>query len=77
MRIAVVAAGYIAAFLIAFAAVAFRAANTSGPDAQASSGMFAFGDVVLFVTVFGVFALVPTGAALFFLIQRKEPSKAP
>ena len=64
---AVVAVGYIAAFLIASAAVAIRVANTSGPDTQASSGMYAFGDSFLFVAVFGVSGLVPTGAALFFL----------
>ena len=67
LKVGVVAAGYIAAFLVASAAVAIRFANTSGPDAQAASGMYAFGDVVLFVAVFGVAALVPTGAALFFL----------
>jgi hypothetical protein len=64
---AVVAGGYIAAFLMASATVAIRIASTSGPDAQASSGMYAFGDAMLFVAVFGVSALVPTGAALFFL----------
>lgn len=64
---AVVAGGYIVAFLMASAAVAIRVANTSGPDAQASSGMYAFGDALLFVAVFGVSALVPTAAALFFL----------
>lgn len=64
---AVVAGGYIVAFLMASAAVAIRVANTSGPDAQASSGMYAFGDALLFVAVFGVSALVPTVAALFFL----------
>ena len=62
-----VAVGYAAAILIASAAVAIRVATTSGPDAQASSGMYAFGDALLFVAVFGVSALVPTGAALFFL----------
>ncbi len=66
-KIALVAGGYVAAFLMASAVVAIRVANTSGPDAQASSGMYAFGDAVLFVAVFGVAALVPTGAALFFL----------
>ena len=59
--------GYIVAFLVASAAVAVRLASTSGPDAQASSGMYAFGDAVLFVAVFGVVALVPTAAVLFFL----------
>lgn len=66
-KVGAVALGYIAAFLIASAVVAIRIAATSGPDAQASSGMYAFGDSVLFVTVFGLSALVPTGAALFFL----------
>ena len=67
LKVAVVAGAYIAAFLIAFAAVAVRVAITSGSDAQASSGMHAFGDALLFVAVFGGCALVPTGAALFFL----------
>lgn len=62
-----VAGGYIAAFLLASAAVAIHVASTSGPDAQTSSGMYAFGDALLFLAVFGVSALVPTGAALFFL----------
>jgi hypothetical protein len=59
--------GYVGAFLIASAAVAIRVANTSGADAQASSGMYAFGDSYLFIAVFGLLALVPTGAALHFL----------
>ena len=67
LKVGVVAGGYIAAFLVASAAVGVRLANTSGPDAQASSGMYAFGDALLFVAVFGGAALVPTGAALFFL----------
>lgn len=62
-----VAGGYVAAFAIASAVVAVRIANTSGPDAQASSGMYAAGDALLFAAVFGVCALLPTGAALFFL----------
>jgi hypothetical protein len=66
-KVGVVAAGYIVAFLIASVAVGIRLANTSGPGAQASSGMNAFGDALLFVAVFGVAAVVPTGAALFFL----------
>ena|SRR5437867_1129602 len=66
-KVGVVAIGYIAAILIASAAVAIRVAYTSGPESQASSGMSAFGDALLFVFVFGVIALVPTAAALFFL----------
>lgn len=67
LKVAVVVGGYIGAALIASAAVAIRMATTRGPDAQASSGMYAFGDVLLFVAVLGVSALVPTGVALFFL----------
>jgi hypothetical protein len=67
LKIAAVAGGYIVAFLIASGAVAIRIAKTSGPDAQASSGMYAAGDAMLFIAIFGVTALVPTGAALFFL----------
>ena len=67
LKVAVVAGGYVAAFLIASAVVAIRIANTTGPDAQAASGMYAAGDALLFAAVFGGCALVPTGAALFFL----------
>lgn len=67
LRIGLVAAGYAGAFLVAAAVVAVRMAHTDGPDAQASSGMHAFGDAYLFIAVFGLLALVPTGAALVFL----------
>jgi len=67
LKIALVAIGYVLAFLIAGGVVAIRVASTSGPDAQASSGMYAFGDALLFTAAFGVCSLVPTGAALFFL----------
>jgi uncharacterized protein YybS (DUF2232 family) len=66
-KVGVVVGGYVAAVLVASAAVAIRLARTSGPEAQAESGMYAFGDLVLFVAIFGVAALVPTGAGLFFL----------
>jgi hypothetical protein len=67
LKVGVVIGGYVAAFLVASAAVGIRLANTSGPDAQASSGMYSAGDALLFAAVFGVAALVPTGAGLFFL----------
>jgi hypothetical protein len=66
-KLAVVGGGYIAALLAASTALAIRVATTGGPDAQASSGMYAAGDAFLFVAVFGVLALAPTGAALLFL----------
>lgn len=62
-----VLAGYLAAFALASIAVVVRVANTSGPDAQASSGMYAFGDVLLFAAVFGTAGLLPTGLGFVFL----------
>lgn len=59
--------GYLAAAGIATAVTAVRIAGTSGPDAQASGGMYAFGDALVFLAVFGVCALIPTAAALYFL----------
>jgi hypothetical protein len=66
LKVTVVAGGYVAAFLAASAVVAIRMATTRG-DPQAAGGMYAFGDSILFVAVFGVLALVPTGGVLYFL----------
>lgn len=65
LKVTLVAGGYVAAFLAASAVVAIRMAATRG-DPQAAGGMFAFGDSIVFVAVFGVLALLPTGAALYF-----------
>jgi hypothetical protein len=67
-KVGIVAAGYIAALLIAWTAVAVNGALADTASAQASSGMSAFGDAILFIGVFGIVALAPTGAALFFLV---------
>jgi hypothetical protein len=66
-KVALVAGGYVGALLLASLAVAIRVATTSGRDAQASSGMHAFGDAVVFAAVFAVCALLPTAAAFVFL----------
>lgn len=66
-KLGFIALGYVAAFVIASAVVAARIAATSGPDAQAASGMYAAGDAMLFVGVFSICALVPTGGLLFML----------
>jgi hypothetical protein len=66
-KLGLVAAGYVVAFVVATASVALYVASTSGPDRQASSGMYAFGDSLLFLAVLGVAAVPPTAAALFFL----------
>ncbi len=67
LKVLLVLAGYSAALAAACTATYIRQLNTQGPDAQASAGMYAFGDVSLFVAVFGFVALFPTGLALYFL----------
>jgi hypothetical protein len=71
-KVAIVAGGYLLAFVMACAAVALHVAFTSGSVGQASSGMSAFGDMVLFVFVFGAVSLVPTGAGFYFLLSKKK-----
>ena len=71
-EVAIVAGGYLLAFFVACAAVALHAALTSGSGGQASAGMSAFGDLILFVAVFGLIAVVPTGAMFFFLLSKKK-----
>ena len=65
-QVAIVIAGYALAILGAVAAVLVRRAFITDPD-QASSGMYAFGETLLFCGAFGFLALAPTAFALFFL----------
>jgi len=65
-KVGIVGAGYLGAFALAAAVVTAYIAATSGPDRQADA-MFSFGDDLLFLAVFGVASVVPSGAALFFL----------
>lgn len=66
-KVALVLGGYVAAFAIALAATSLYIAATGYIDRQTYSGMTAFGDSVLFLFAFAAAAVVPTGAALFFL----------
>jgi hypothetical protein len=66
-KMGLIAAGYVAALAVAGAAVAVNASWTAGPGRQASSGMSAFGDSLLFLAVFGAAAVPPTVGALVFL----------
>ena len=66
-KVTLVGLGYIGALAIAFGAVSLYVASTNSPDRQTYAAMFAFGDSLLFLAVFGVAAVLPTGAALFFL----------
>lgn len=69
-KLSLVIGGYILACLVASGAVYVNQLFTPSAVAQASSGMYAFGDLLLFVGVFGVLALFPTGLALYFLFQK-------
>lgn len=62
-----VAAGYAGAFVVAAAAAAIRITLTSGPERDASSGMYAFGDLLFFLAAFFVAAVPATGGALYVL----------
>jgi hypothetical protein len=65
-KVGLIAIGYVAAVLVAFGLVAIHVAFTSGPDRQ-SSGMYAFGDSLLLLAVFGVASVPASSAALFLL----------
>jgi hypothetical protein len=66
-KVGLIGAGYIGAFAAASAVVAVHVAATQGPDRRAYAAMFDFGDTLLFLGVFGLAAVLPTGAGLFFL----------
>jgi hypothetical protein len=66
-KVTLVGLGYIGALAIASAGVSLYIAATDSPDRDTYAAMFAFGDSLLFLGIFGVAAVVPTGAALYFL----------
>ena len=66
-KVGLVSTGYIGAVAVAWAVVAVHIATTQGPDRRDYAAMFDFGDGLLFLGVFGLAAVIPTGAALFFL----------
>jgi hypothetical protein len=68
VKAGIVLAGYAGAFAAALIALDQRLRATAhNPDVQASSGMYAFGDGLLFLYVFGLVALLPTALALYHL----------
>jgi hypothetical protein len=72
LKVVIVVGGYLLAFLMAWASVAIHTKLAGDANADASAGMSAFGDFILFIAVFGVVALLPSGAALFFLLSKKK-----
>jgi hypothetical protein len=69
-KLGLVIGGYVAACLVASGAVYAYQLFTQGPASQASAGMYAFGDFILLVGVFGVLALFPTGLVLYFIFRK-------
>ena len=69
-KLGFVIGGYVAACLVAYGAVYINDLFMDPAVLQASSGMSAFGDLILFVGVFGILALFPTGLALYFLVRK-------
>ncbi|MES1167070.1 MAG: hypothetical protein ABUL68_03630 [Pseudomonadota bacterium] len=68
VKIGLVLLGLLAAYAVAWLAVDLRQrAYQEGPDAQTYGAMYAFGDLLLGIAVFGVFALVPAALALYWL----------
>ncbi len=59
-RLGLVALGYVAAYFAGVAAVWWKNRGISEADQLASSGMFAFGDSVQFISVAALVAVVPT-----------------
>jgi hypothetical protein len=68
-KFVLVTAGYVAAVLIATLAVVVNQAFT---PSDGSDGMYAFGDMVLFIAVFGFIAAVWTVIAIYFIRSRKS-----
>jgi hypothetical protein len=68
-KLGLVVGGYLAACLLAGGVVYVYQLFTNHAVTQASSGMYAFGDLLLFIGVFGLLSLPPTGLALYFLIR--------
>jgi len=69
-KLGLVMGGYVLACLIASLTIYIYQLFTQGAAAQASGGMYAFGDLILFVGVCGFLALFPTGLALYFLFRK-------
>ncbi len=71
-RVALVLAGYVAAFMLASMALDIRIAHENPADVQASGGMYAFGDGMYFLFLFSLCASAPTGLAFWFLRKARR-----
>jgi len=66
-KVGIVVGGFALALVAAVGAVAVWQKFTQGPDSQASSGMYAFGDLLLGLGIFGLIAIVPFALGLYWL----------
>ncbi len=71
-KLSLVIAGYVLACLAAGGAVSVYQRFTQSAASQASAGMSAFGDFLLLLFLFGLFALFPTGVGLYFLLGLRK-----
>ena len=69
-KLGLVIGGYVLACLGAGIIVYIHQLLTQDAAAQASTGMYAFGDLFLFVGWLGFLMLFPTGLAVYFLIRK-------
>jgi hypothetical protein len=69
MKVVLVIGGYVLACLVASAAVYVNGLLTPADVKLNSSGMTAFGDLILFIGSFGFCALVPTVLGIYFLVR--------
>jgi hypothetical protein len=72
IKVAIVAGCYLLAFVLAFAAVALHTALVNESGLPSSDGMSAFGDLVLFVAVFGTGSLLTTARLCTFCYRKKD-----
>lgn len=70
-KLGLVLGGYVIACLAPGAIVYVYQLLTQNA-AQASAGMYAFGDLLLFIGVCGILGLFPTGLALYFLLMKRR-----
>jgi hypothetical protein len=66
-RVALVIGGYLAAFVMASLALVAYVDMTSGPDRDASSGMYAFADALFVLLVLAAGSVAPTSLLLYYL----------
>lgn len=72
-RVGLVAGGYLAALVAATLALLAYVQVTNGPDRDASSGMYAFADALLFLLVWAAGSVAPTTLMLYFLRRSIVP----